>query len=124
MMPITEMKARVKALVEEITGQKAYYDVVPNNVKTGSLITRQATEFSGRTVDGDAHDVRHGYEVFIFSFVSSDICDALTDRLVAASDGKCSEDFRLIMVNSITPTEYDPETGFWANAVNMEFVER
>jgi len=28
------------------------------------------------------------------------------------------------MVNSITPTEYDPEVGFWGNAVSMEFVER
>ena len=114
MISISEMKAKVKALVEDITGQKAYFDIVPNNIKTGVLITRQATEFSGRTIDGDAHDVRHGFEIFIFSFVSADTCDA----------GKYSEDFRLIMVNSITPTEYDPEVGFWGNAVSMEFVER
>ena len=124
MISISEMKTKVKALVEDITGQKAYFDIVPNNIKTGVLITRQATEFSGRTVDGDAHDVRHGFEIFIFSFVSADTCDAITDRLVAATDGNYSEDFRLIMVNSITPTEYDPEVGFWGNAVSMEFVER
>ena len=53
MISISEMKAKVKTLVEDITGQKAYFDIVPNNVKTASLITRQATEFSGRTVDGD-----------------------------------------------------------------------
>ena len=108
MISISEMKAKVKALVEDITGQKAYFDIVPNNIKTGVLITRQATEFSGRTIDGDAHDVRHGFEIFIFSFVSADTCDAITD----------------LMVNSITPTEYDPEVGFWGNAVSMEFVER
>ena len=33
MISISEMKAKVKALVEDITGQKAYFDIVPNNVK-------------------------------------------------------------------------------------------
>ena len=47
MISISEMKAKVKALVEDLTGLKAYFDLVPNNIKTGVLITRQATEFSG-----------------------------------------------------------------------------
>ena len=124
MIPISRMKQTVKDIVEDVTGIKAYYDVVPNNVRTGALIVREATEFTGRTIDGEAHVAHHSFEVFIFSFVSADTCDAITDRLVTATDGKYSEDFRLIMVNSITPTEYDPEVGFWGNAVSMEFVER
>ena len=56
--------------------------------------------------------------------MSAEESEALTDSLVSATDGKYSGEFRLIMVNSITPTEYDPEAGFWANAVSMEFVER
>ncbi len=124
MIAIGELKQKVKTIVEAITGQRAYYDLVPNNIKTGILITRQATDFEGRTIDGDAHIAHHGFEVFIFSFVSADICDGITDRLVSATDGKYSDDFRLIMVNSVTPTEYDPEVGFWGNAVSMEFVER
>ena len=68
MIPISEMKAKVKALVEDLTGLKAYFDLVPNNIKTGVLITRQATEFSGRTVDGDAHLAHHGFEVLSSRF--------------------------------------------------------
>ena len=124
MIQIARLKSTVKALVEDITGLKAYFDLVPNNVKTGVLITRQATEFTGRTVDGEAHVAHHGFEVFIFSFLNADACDALTDKLVNATDGKYSDDFRLIMVNSIMPTEYDPEVGFWGNVISMEFVER
>ena len=124
MIPISEMKAKVKALVEDLTGLKAYFDLVPNNIKTGVLITRQSTEFTGRTVDGEAHIAHHGFEVFIFSFLNADSCDAVTSKLVNATDGKYSDDFRLIMVNSITPTEYDPEVGFWGNVISMEFVER
>ena len=124
MIQIPRLKATVKALVEDITGLKAFYDLVPNNIKTGVLITRQATEFSGRTVDGEAHVAHHGFEVFIFSFQSTDACDTPTDRLVSATDGKYSQDFRLIMVNSVTPTEYDPDVGFWGNVISMEFVER
>ena len=48
----------------------------------------------------------------------------MTDRLVAATNGKYSDEFRLIMITGITPTEYDPEAGLWANAVSMEFAER
>mgnify|MGYP005745948907 CR=1 FL=1 len=124
MIPISELKQKVKSLVEDITGLKACFDLVPNNVKTGVLITRQATEFTGRTVDGEAHIAHHGFEVFIFSFLNADSCDAPTDKLVNATDGKYSDDFRLIMVNSITPTEYDPDVGFWGNVISMEFVER
>ena len=124
MIPISELKQKVKSLVEDITGLKAYFDLVPNNVKTGVLITRQTTEFTSRTVDGEAHVAHHGFEVFIFSFLNADACDAPTDRLVNATDGKYSDNFRLIMVNSITPTEYDPEVGFWGNVISMEFVER
>ena len=124
MMQIARLKSTVKALVEDITGLKVYFDLVPNNVKTGVLITRQATEFTGRTVDGEAHVAHHGFEVFIFSFQSAEASDAPTDKLVNAADGKYSKDFRLIMVNSITPTEYDPEVGFWGNVISMEFVER
>ena len=124
MIRISELKQKVKSLVEDITGLKAYFDLVPNNIKTGVLITRQATEFTGRTVDGEAHVTHHGFEVFIFSFLNADACDAPTDKLVNATDGKYSADFRLIMVNSITPTEYDPEVGFWGNVISMEFVER
>ena len=124
MMQIARLKSTVKELVEDITGLKAYFDLVPNNVKTGVLITRQATEFTGRTVDGEAHVAHHGFEVFIFSFLNADSCDTPTDKLVNAADGKYSDDFRLIMVNSITPTEYDPEVGFWGNVISMEFVER
>lgn len=124
MIPISEMKAKVKTLVEDLTGLKAYFDLVPNNIKTGVLITRQATEFSGRTVDGEAHVAHYGFEVFIFSFVNAETADTITSKLVNATDGKCSDDFRLIMVNSITPTEYDPEVGFWGNVISMEFVER
>ena len=83
MISISEMKAKVKTLVEDLTGLKAYFDLVPNNIKTGVLITRQATEFSGRTVDGEAHIAHHGFEVFIFSFQSAEACDAPTDRLVS-----------------------------------------
>lgn len=124
MIRISELKQKVKSLVEYITGLKAYFDLVPNNVKTGVLITRQATEFTGRTADGEAHVAHHDFEVFIFSFLNADSCDAPTDKLVNATDGKYSADFRLIMVNSITPTEYDPEVGFWGNVISMEFVER
>ena len=124
MIPISRMKQTVKDIVEDVTGVKAYYDVVPNNVRTGALIVREATEFTGRTIDGEAHVAHHSFEVFIFSFVSSEESEILTDRLVAATDGKYSDEFRLIMVTGITPTEYDPEVGFWANAVSMEFAER
>lgn len=124
MIEISEMKAKVKTLVEDLTGLKAYFDLVPNNIKTGVLITRQATEFTGRTVDGEAHIAHHGFEVFIFSFVNAETADTITSKLVNATDDKYSNDFRLIMVNSITPTEYDPEVGFWGNVISMEFVER
>ena len=124
MISISELKQKIKSLVEDITGLKAYFDLVPNNVKTGVLITRQATEFTGRTADGEAHIAHHGFEVFIFSFANAETCDALTDKLVNTADGKCSDDFRLIMVNSITPTEYDPDAGFWGNVISMEFAER
>lgn len=56
--------------------------------------------------------------------MSAEESETLTDRLVAATDGKYSDEFRLIMVTGITPTEYDPKVGFWANAVSMEFAER
>ena len=124
MISISRMKQTVKDIVEEVTGVKAFYDVVPNNVRTGALIVREATEFTGRTIDGDAHVAHHSFEVFIFSFVSAGESEDLTDKLVSATDGKHSDDFSLIMVTGITPTEYDPESGFWANAVSMEFVER
>ena len=124
MIRISELKQKVKSLVEDITGLKAYFDLVPNNIKTGILITRQATEFTGRTVDGEAHIVHHGFEVFIFSFVNAETADNITSKLDNATDGKYSADFRLIMVNSITPTEYDPEVGFWGNVISLEFVER
>lgn len=124
MIEISELKQKVKSLVEDITGLKAYFDLVPNNIKTGVLITRQATEFTSRTVDGEAHIAHHGFEVFIFSFVNAETTDTITSKLVNVTDGKCSDDFRLIMVNSITPTEYDPEVGFWGNVISMEFVER
>ena len=124
MISISRMKQTVKDIVEEVTGVKSFYDVVPNNVRTGALIVREATEFTGRTIDGDAHVAHHSFEVFIFSFVSAGESEDLTDKLVSAADGKHSDDFRLIMVTGITPTEYDPESGFWANAVSMEFVER
>ena len=124
MIRISELKQKVKSLVEDITGLKAYFDLVPNNIKTGILITRQATEFTGRTVDGEAHIVHHGFEVFIFSFVNAETAETITSKLVNATDGKYSADFRLIMVNSITPTEYDPEVGFWGNVISLEFVER
>ena len=124
MISISRMKQTVKDIVEEVTGVKAFYDVVPNNVRTGALIVREATEFTGRTIDGDAHVAHHSFEVFIFSFVSAGESEDLTDKLVSATDGKHSDDFRLIMVTGITPTEYDPESGFWANAVSMEFAER
>nr|DAG68342.1 MAG TPA: hypothetical protein [Caudoviricetes sp.] len=124
MISISRMKQTVKDIVEEVTGVKAFYDVVPNNVRTGALIVREATEFAGRTIDGEAHVAHHSFEVFIFSFVSAEESEELTDSLVSATDGKYSGEFRLIMVNSITPTKYDLEAGFWANAVSMEFVER
>lgn len=112
MISISRMKQTVKDIVEDVTGVKAYYDVVPNNVRTGALIVREATDFTGRTIDGEAHVTHHSFEVFIFSFVSSEESEALVDRLVAATDGKYSDEFRLIMVTGITPTEYDPEVGF------------
>jgi len=49
MIPISRMKQTVKDIVEDVTGVKAYYDVVPNNVRIGALIVREATEFTGRT---------------------------------------------------------------------------
>lgn len=118
------MKQTGKDIVEDVTGIKAYYDEVPNNVRTGALIVREATEFTGRTIDGEAHVAHHSFEVFIFSFVSAEETETLTDRLVAATDGKYSDEFMLIMVTGITLTEYDPEVGFLANAVSMEFAER
>ena len=124
MISISRTKQTVKDIVEEVTGVKAFYDVVPNNVRTGALIVREATEFTGRTIDGEAHVAHHSFEVFIFSFVCAGESEDLTDKLVSATDGKYSGEFRLIMVTGITPTEYDPEVGFWANAVSMEFVER
>lgn len=38
MISISRMKQTVKDIVEEVTGVKAFYDVVPNNVRTGALI--------------------------------------------------------------------------------------
>ena len=85
---------------------------------------REATEFTGRTIGGEAHVAHHSFEVFIFSFVSAEETEIIVDRLVAATDGRYSDEFRLIMVTGITPAEYDPEVGVWANAVSMEFAER
>ena len=33
MISISEMKAKVKTLVEDLTGLKAYFDLVPNNIR-------------------------------------------------------------------------------------------
>ena len=124
MINLNALKQKVKNLIESELTPNVFYDVVPNNVKTGCLIIKSVTDFVGRTVDGEAHIAHHSFEIVIFSFENGDVCDELTSTLVEKTDGKCSKDFRLIEVNSITPTQYEPDTGFWANAVSMEFVER
>ncbi len=124
MRSIATLKQQVKELVEGISGVTAFYDICPNNIKTGILIARDVTEFTGRVIDGDAHIAHHGFDVTVFSFENADVCDDITVTLVNATDGKYSQDFRLIMVNSITPSDYDPDSGFWANVISMEFVER
>lgn len=124
MIKLFLLKQKVKELVEGITNLKAFSDVVPTNIKTGALIIKSSTEFTGRTIDGEAHIAQHTFEVVIFSFENAEICDELTCLLVDETDGKYSQDFRLIEVSSITPTQYEPDTGFWANAINMEFIER
>lgn len=124
MMDLTALKAKVKALAEGITGIPVYYDMVPLGVNTGCLIAKGATEFTGRTVDGDAHTAGHAFDVFIFTFESAEVCDGLTTSLVNATDGKCNDDFRLIEVISITPAEYNPDEGFHANMIGMKFIEK
>ena len=41
MIPISRMKQTVKDIVEDVTGIKAYYDVVPNNPKSRITYTQQ-----------------------------------------------------------------------------------
>lgn len=124
MMDLTDLKQEVKDLVEDITGLSAYYDIVPLGTREGVFLSMGDTTFSGRTIDGNAHIPSHSFDIFIVTYDGADTADNLVTTFVNATDGKSNDDFQLIMVNNITPLEYDPEFGFWGYAVNIEFKER
>ena len=124
MIDITTLKGKVKDLVESVTQLPAFYDMVPLGKTSGVFLSKGSTSFTGRTIDGNAHVATHEFTAVIFTFEGAQTCDDLTTAFVNATDGKASGDFRLIMVNEITPIEYDPDIGFWGNAVSIEFAER
>lgn len=122
MIDISDLKEKVKGLVEGVTELSAYYNIVPVGISNGCLIQRDGESYEGRVMDGDAYVPASLFNVLIFTFQGESgisACDELTSDFVNAVDGKCSNDFQLIAVTDVREEPYDAESGMYGNWVSL-----
>lgn len=122
MIDISDLKEKVKGLVEGITELSAYYNIVPAGVSSGCLIQREGESYEGRVTEGNAYVPATLFDVLIFTFQGEDgidACDELTSAFVNAVDGKHSADFQQIAVTDIREEPYDADSGMYGNWVSL-----